>query len=821
MTDLPVMSMADDIADALRTRDVLLRAEPGAGKSTGLPLALLCDKRLDGHIILLEPRRLAARMVAQRLAQHLGESVGEQVGLRMRSDTRVSARTKLTVVTEGVLTRLLQNDPALEGVAVVIFDEFHERSLHADVGLALCLEVQQALRSDLRLLLMSATLDTNPLAALFSGLAEFECTVRQHPVTIEWTGEQAGMALEVRVLNAVLSGLEKHTGDILVFLPGVAEISRCTRLLQPRLDQTIKLHPLHSGIGTGAQQLATAPSTRGQRRVILSTSLAETSITIDGVSIVIDSGLERRGAIDAVTGAQRLETVLASQASATQRAGRAGRTTKGVCIRLWNEAGHARRAAQWQPEILRADLAPLLLELAVWGASGADELSWLDSPPAAGVARAKDLLTLLGLWRDGQLTAAGRTAASLPVHPRLGCMLVWACDKGAKARQLASRIAAVLEDHNTRLVGVDVEPLLQVQLNKTQTRRADQLERLLGSHGALHSTAEKTAAPAPGAAVLLAQAFPDWVAQRRAGNSPVYRLACGAGVVISADDALAHTPWLVVAELGGAGKQLRIFKALALDIEELRQSAPQLFHTVRHIDWDDKRERVIAEQRDMLGQLVLDTRPINDISSDDRATSLLAGIRQRGLSCLPWTDGCRNWQARVVRMHKLAATQAGDVWPRVDDEALMVSLEDWLLPWLSGIASLKALNQINLQQALNAMLDYSQQQLLDEWLPLRYEVPSGSKIALDYIAPGPPVLSVRLQEMLGCATNPAVAQGRITLKVELLSPARRPVQITTDLENFWTNSYPDVKKQMAGRYPKHAWPDDPLNATATTRTRRK
>ena len=809
VTGLPVMALANDIAATLSTRDVLLRAEPGAGKSTGLPLALLLGDTLAGQIILLEPRRLAARSVAARLADHLGEKTGRRIGLRMRADTRVSEHTRLTVVTEGVLTRMLQDDPELTGVTLVIFDEFHERSLHADVGLALTLEVRQALRGDLRLLLMSATLDAAPLSERLPDVAEFRCAVRQHPVDILWTGESSD-ALEVRVQGTVLDALERHAGDILVFLPGVAEIMRCARLLAPRLPTAVEVHVLHGGVGAAAQGRATAPAAPARRRIILSTSLAETSLTIDGVRIVVDSGLERRGTIDAATGGQRLETVTASQASATQRAGRAGRTSPGVCYRLWSESGHARRAAHWQAEIHRADLAPLVLELGLWGAADADDLAWLEPPPPASIARAQDLLTRLGLWREGRLTPAGRRVAALPVHPRLGNMLVRGADHGAG--RLACRIAAVLDDPMRGTGSVDLEPLLNGEMTSDQARRARQLERLLGP-----VDTPRRSVPA---AVLLARAYPDWIARRRPGDMPSYRLACGTGVVMSADDALAHAPWLVVAELGGTGRQLRIFRALALDIDELLHHSPECVDTVEHVDWDDRQQRVVAERRRMLGQLVVDARPLHDIPDDVRASGLLAGIRRLGPSCLPWDDVCREWQARVGLMGTLSVDGNEAAWPAVDDDALMASLEDWLLPWLSGVGSIKALRQLNLYQALNAMLDHRRQRLLDEWLPTRYTVPSGSRIALSYLQPGPPVLSVRLQEMLGCAENPAVAKGRIPLKVELLSPARRPVQITTDLKNFWSGSYPAVRKDMAGRYPKHVWPEDPVNAQPTTGTRR-
>jgi len=600
---LPVMALSNDIATALTKHNVLIRAEPGAGKSTGLPLALLLSNTLRGKIILLEPRRLAARSVAQRLACHLGEKVGQRVGLRMRADTRVSEITQLTVVTEGVLTRLLQDDPSLNDTSLVIFDEFHERSLHADFGLALCLEVQQALRDDLRLLLMSATLDADALHTQLSDIKPFHCSVRQHPVDINWVGDHAA-PLEQRILETVLKALDDQTGDVLVFMPGVAEINRATRLLEPRLNANTVLHKLHSSVGLTAQLKATAPATTKERRVILATSIAETSITIDGVRTVIDSGLERRSRIDNSSGAQRLETVMASQASATQRAGRAGRTSAGACYRLWSEQGHSRRSAHWQPEIHRADLAPLLLDLGLWGTSDVNELPWLDAPSAASLSRAETLLTRLGLWQQEQLTTAGRKVATLPVHPRIGHMLVWA--EKNNAATLACRLAVWLDEQQNSSGAVDLEPLTHQKLPPLLQRRADQLAGLIISKGKQDET--------PSAAILLAQAYPDWIAQRRPGEPGRFLLACGVGVVINSEDPLAHCQWLSVAQLGGSGAELRIFKAMQLNIGELQQHSPELFDDAKHLDWDDKQQRVVAEHRHMLDKLIVESKPLYRMS---------------------------------------------------------------------------------------------------------------------------------------------------------------------------------------------------------------
>lgn len=810
--DLPVVALAADVAVALNKGNVLLRAQPGAGKSTGLPIALLLQAKLAGKIILLEPRRLAARSVAQRLASHLGESIGQRVGLRMRSETRVSDNTQLEVVTEGVLTRILQNDPSLEGIALVIFDEFHERSVHADLGLALCLEVQQALREDLRLLLMSATLDTGLDHDGLSKPATFDCAVRQHPVELTYLGDHAE-PLPQRVANAVLKSINEQPGDVLVFLPGVAEIGRTASLLTARLEPAVQLHRLHSGVSAQAQALATAPSIAGQRRVILSTSIAETSITIDGVRAVIDSGLERRGRIDTSTGAVLLETVTASQASATQRAGRAGRTQAGSCYRLWSEAAHQRRPKQWQPEILRADMSSLLLQLGIWGADDISSLPWLTPPPPASVSRAQALLTRLGLWEAGRLNGRGRKAAALPVHPRLGHMLLWAASKSAL--ELACTIAAWQEEQRLPSNEIDLEAVINISMPASIKRRVNQLKKAVQ----LIADSREHTSGTTSAAVILAQAFPDWIAQCRPGQPGQFVLACGAGVYLDSAHPLANCEWLVVTQMGGSGKRARVFRAHALDIKQLVNDSPEMFEAVSHLDWDDSHQRVVGEHRTMLSSLQVSATTMQHISGDDKALALLKGIRKSGLQCLPWTRECREWQARVQRMGDLAKGSDMPACPLVDDASLLDKLDSWLLPFLQGVGSMKALRQIELYKVLGAMLDYQQKRLLDEWLPARYSVPSGSRIGLSYTQPGNPVLSVKLQEMLGCNQNPSVANGRVVLKIELLSPAMRPIQVTEDLCGFWTGSYPAVKKEMAGRYPKHIWPDNPQDASPTTRAK--
>ncbi len=807
--ELPIADVVDEVRAALVSGNVLLHAEPGAGKSTGLPLTLLADASPERRILMLEPRRLAAQGVAQRLASQLGERVGERIGLRMRGQTSVSKQTIIEVVTEGVLTRLLQADPSLEKVGLVIFDEFHERSLHADLGLALTLEVQQALRSDLRLLLMSATLDAEQLGEHLSTAAQVYCAGRQHPVDIKWLG-QSRDALPVRVAAAVLTALQKDTGDVLVFLPGVYEIDKTSTVLKARLKEEVAVYGLHGRADAKTQRAATAPADKSMRRVILSTSIAETSLTIDGVRVVIDAGLERRGRVDNATGSHRLETVSASQASATQRAGRAGRTSPGVCYRLWFETDHARRSKSWQAEIHRTELSALLMELGHWGASDPDDLPWLEVPPKAAMERAQTLLENLGIWAEHGLTEHGRLVASLPTHPRLGHMLRWAERHGSV--DTACKLAVLIEDEGGQQRSANIELGLH-SLSTAQKKRVAQLRALLSDN----QRPEKQ----PGVGVLTAIAYPDWVAQRRPGDESRFALACGAGATMSSDDALSYADYMSVVRMGGAGREAKVFLAAALDINELEQWAPEQFTVKNFVDWDDDRERVVAEHQKTLGKLVVETKPKTDLDNVDKARALLSGIRKRGIGCLPWTDECREWQSRVALMQTVTGQIAGDDWPQVDDESLLDTLEQWLLVWLNGKSHLKSLSQLKLSEILKTMLDYQQQQALDAMLPTKYEVPSGSNIKLRYAGEAQPVLSVKLQEMFGCRVNPSIARGQINLKVELLSPARRPVQITTDLANFWTNSYPAVKKDLAGRYPKHDWPDDPLQATPTAFAKRR
>lgn len=846
LKNLPIADVVANVSVALENSNVLLQAEPGAGKSTGLPLALLQSATPSQRIVMLEPRRLAARSVADRLAEQLAEPVGQRIGLRMRGDSRTSKHTVLEVVTEGVLTRMLQADPELSGIGLVIFDEFHERSLHADLGLALCLEVQNSLRDDLRMLFMSATLNSTELAdhlnahqnSSLEPLVEINSEGRQFPVTVRWSAGAATRAvanqtgthnrdvLPSRLVNVILTALKVDAGDVLVFLPGVMEIERTAKLLEPAIrslmteqvsDQpTVAVHRLHSRIDREAQRMATAAATESVRRIILSTSIAETSLTIDGVRVVIDSGLERRGRCDNTTNAMHLETVSASQASATQRAGRAGRTSSGVCYRLWSESDHVRRTASWQAEIHRADLSALLLELTLWGVTDVNQLPWLEAPPNASINRAKDLLNQLGVLKGNHLSKMGDQVSSLPVHPRLAAMLCWAQDNGCAT--LACKLASVLEDNGSGRYS-DLAFVMQRPFPRPLQSRVKQLTQTLNSLASKSRVDDVSVGDVSmDLSVLVAKAYPDWIAKRRAGHENRYTLACGAGVFLSQDDPLGQCEWLAVASMGGASKEARVYSACALDINMLQGHCSELFSEKRYCDWDEKLERVVAEQQTVIGKLVVSAKPIHDISDTDKQNALLQGIRKRGLDCLPWNEECRQWQHRVQWMKRLPEHCTKLSWPTVDDDALLESIEQWLSVWINGKTSFKSLSQLKLYDVLNSMLNYDQQQELDALLPLRYLVPSGSNIKLEYFEQDI-VLSVKLQEMFGCKENPSVAKGCVPLKVALLSPARRPVQITSDLANFWVNSYPLVKKELAGRYPKHPWPDDPVNAVPTARAK--
>ncbi|MEI7024246.1 ATP-dependent helicase HrpB [Paenibacillus sp. y28] len=865
---LPIDEVLPALREALRrSANAVLTAEPGAGKTTRVPLALLDEPWLKGRrIVMLEPRRLAARAAARFMAASLGEQVGETIGYRVKMDTMVGPRTRIEVVTEGVLTRMLQQDPALESVGLVIFDEFHERSLNADLGLALCLESQAVLRDDLRLLVMSATLEAGPVAELLQEAPVLSSKGRAFPVETRYTGRGRNERLEAAVVRTIAEAMnEEPEGDLLVFLPGTGEIRRVEALLGGlRLGAGVHIAPLHSGLPQELQDRAIAPAKAGQRKIVLATSIAETSLTVEGVRVVVDSGLMRIPRFSPRTGMTRLETVPAAIASADQRRGRAGRLGPGVCYRIWDEAYNAQLPRQRAPEIMEADLAPLVLELAAWGTADPANLRWLDQPPAAAFNQARQLLCRLGaLDEAGRITGHGRAMARLGTQPRLAHMLLRAAALGHG--RLACQLAALLGDRNIlrsvqgggSFTDVDVrlrvEALQAARLSagsvvRIQGAEADMnvCRRLLAEADSLYRELEAAAEgqdaqrktskaqfgslppEEPAAAVtgkdqnidsvglLLALAYPDRIAQRR-GNGG-FLLQNGRGAVIPQLQPLSGSPYLVAAELDDQGPDSRIFLAAPITPEELKRHADHLIQLDTIVTWDAAVQAVRARKQLRLGALLLEDKPqqLSEVDPDEVCRALLSGIAAEGIGLLPWTRGSRQLQERLQFLSK---HDSG--WPDVSDEALLSTMDQWLRPQILGLKNRQDLQRLQMNQLLEDRLNWEQRRQLDELAPTAIRVPSGSRIAVDYSDPSGPVLAVRLQELFGMSETPRIAGGRVPITLHLLSPAQRPVQVTRDLANFWRSTYFEVKKDLKGRYPKHYWPEDPLIAEPTSRVRPK
>ncbi len=807
VSSLPVAAVLPELLTALQhAPQTLLIAPTGAGKSTWLPLQILQQGELSGRILLLEPRRLAARNVAQRLAELLGEACGETVGYRMRAETCVGPNTRLEVVTEGILTRLIQRDPELSGISLVILDEFHERSLQADLALALLLDVQQGLRDDLKLLIMSATLDNERLQTLLPQAPVVVSQGRAFPVERRYQGLSAHQRFDDAVAQAVSGLLREEPGSLLLFLPGVGEIQRVQEQLAERVASDVMLCPLYGALSLSEQRKAILPAPAGFRKVVLATNIAETSLTIEGIRLVVDSAQERVARFDARTGLTRLVTQRVSQASMTQRAGRAGRLEPGICLHLVGKEQAERAAAQAEPEILQSDLSGLLLELLQWGCRDIGELSWLDKPPAVNLQAARALLSQLGALENGTLTARGRQMAQLGNDPRLAAMLVAA--NNADEQATAARLAALLEEP-PRGRESDLRSAFSRSQGNWQARSGQLLKRLKSSGGRSDISL---------AAGLLAQAFGDRIARRR-GLDGRYQLANGMGAMLDQDDALSRYEWLIAPLLlqGSNTPDARILLALPLDLDALIADYPHLLQQSDSVEWDEAQGTLKAFRRWRLGQLVVKTQPLSKPSEEELHRAMLNGIREKGLSVLNWTP-----EAEQLRLRLACAARwlPEHPWPAVDDEALLATLEKWLLPELNGVHSLRALKNLNLAAALNHLLEWSLRQRLDSALPTHYTVPTGSRIAIRYDADNPPALAVRMQEMFGEAATPVIAEGRVPLTLELLSPAQRPLQITRDLAAFWRGAYREVQKEMKGRYPKHVWPDDPANAQPTRRTKK-
>lgn len=847
--ELPIKDILDALTSRLRDgHELVVQAPPGAGKTTVVPLALLREPWLGKRkILILEPRRMAARAAASRMAHMLGESVGQTVGYRIRLDSCVSEHTCIEVITEGILARQLQRDPGLEDVALVIFDEFHERNLDSELCLALCLQGRELFREGqaLKLLVMSATLDGQAVARLLGDAPILTSRGRQYPVETRY-----GKAYQLRspiaplVVRAVQHALAEHRGSILVFLPGQREILQVARELTAVLPDTgtgdVTIAPLYGGLTLERQEEAIKAPPAGRRKVVLATNIAETSLTIEGIEVVVDSGLVREAVFDPTTSVTRLTTRRISRASARQREGRAGRLGPGYCYRLWSEEQDQRLVAHTKPEILQSDLASPILQLLAWGVNEPAELAWLDPPPAAAYQHGLSVLQTCGavypdLEGRYRLSPQGVRMAQMPLHPRLAHMLLVGSD--IHAQETACLLAAILSERNPLAgQGVDLSHSLAVLMGERRClpelqgwfRRIWQQARHLARLG-LGEAALKPGRASLGVAredvvgVLLASAFPDRIARLRPdGDGINYQLGNGRTAVLPAADELAGEPWLAVAEIGGqlGAPTDRIYGAAPLDPECFGNALSHLVREQEQVEWDYRREQFVAERRRMVGSILLGSTALQDVSPQARTDVLLEVVRKKGLDLLPWTPALRQWRARVMLLHALEDGSPQQRWPDLSDAALLAELEEWLLPYLDGVRRLADFHNLDLKSILQARLPWPLPLDLERLAPERLAVPSGSVIAIDYTQ-DPPVLAVKLQEMFGCEETPAVADGRVPLLLHLLSPARRPLQVTRDLAGFWRGGYREVQREMKGRYPKHPWPDDPVGAAATAHTKRR
>ncbi len=822
-SQLPVETILAELEQALGTsRTVVLQAPPGSGKTTRVPLALLDTPWLsERRILMLEPRRLAATNAARYMASLRNEPVGDTIGYAIRYERKISSNTKLEVMTEGLLIRRLQSDPELKGVGLVIFDEFHERSLQADLALALCRDVQQGLRDDLRILIMSATLDAEPIARMLDSCPIITTTGRSFPVVIEHLAEANQYKIAEATAQGVRHALKETNGDILAFLPGTGEIHRCLNQLNDLSSRT-DLRPLYGSLPFADQEAAILPGKR--RRVVLATNVAETSLTIEGIETVVDSGWERRPRFNAARGMTRLETMRISRASAEQRAGRAGRLGPGRCYRLWTEGTHGALLPFAPPEIRQADLAPLAFELAQWGVQEVADLTWLDLPPDGHLAAARNLLARLGALDDnGVETTLGRKMARYPTHPRLARLLVASIDDNCPG--LGSDLVALLSERDllagthqtTRTTGPsDLLERLEI-LRRGQSRRTGAVRRAATFWRKRTSAGHEPIPDPETVGRLLACAYPDRLGLQRKSGSNRYLLRNGQGVTLAASSVVLDAEWLVAVETVGRNSgedEIRLASALS------RATVEELFGGdlawCREAGWDDAENRVIAREVRRLGAIVLQERPVT-VTTDDTLPALLDLIRRQGLEILPWTRETRQLQARAAFLHQQLTEQGWRDW---SNTALLDNLEDWLSAWLTSVKNRNDLKRVDLAAALKARLGWKQLKELNRLAPERLVVPSGSHIKLDYTGEELPVLAVKLQEMFGLSETPRLANGRVPILIHLLSPAGSPLAVTRDLKNFWNTVYPEVQKEMKGRYPKHPWPDDPWQAKATKRTKK-
>jgi ATP-dependent helicase HrpB len=812
---LPIDDVLGRLTEALRgSNTAVLVAPPGAGKTTRVPLVLMDEPwAANKKILVLEPRRLAARAAAARMASTIGEQVGETVGLRVRFGSKVSKRTHIEVITEGIFTRLILDDPSLEGVAAVLFDEFHERSLDADLGLALARDVQEGLRDDLKVLVMSATLDGARVAALLDNAPVVESEGRAFPVETRYLGRDPRERIERQIADAVQRALRADTGSVLVFLPGAGEIRRTETLLRERIDDpNVDVVALFGALEGREQDRAISPAPKGKRKVVLATSIAETSLTIEGVRVVIDSGLSRVPRYEPDVGLTRLETVRVSRAAADQRRGRAGRTEPGVCYRLWDEPQTGSFDAYTRPEILSADLSSFLLDLAQWGAADPGKLVFIDPPPAAAMIEAKALLTELGaIDAQGRITEEGRKLRGLPLPPRLARMVVDAADEGAAGE--AAMIAAIVTERGLGGDDVDLRHRLD-QLRRDRSARG-QDGRAMAKRWADTLEVKELDGEASSPGSLLALAYPNRVAKNRGGGGGAFLLASGRGGNVDPASSLAREPFLTVAELTGAAASSRIILAAPITLAEIEARFAGKIEDRDTVTFDTASVSLRARRSRRLGAVVL-AEQIKQVSPDaDTAKVLAQGIVSQGLDKLPWSKAALQFRTRVEFLLKAE----GDEWPDLSNEGLVRTAAEWLEPLLADKTARSSVEAGELSDAVTALVPWNLRRRLDDESPTHFIAPTGSSVPIDYEAEQGPTISIRVQEMFGLSKHPAIAGGRVPLVIELLSPGHKPVQITRDLPGFWRGSYVDVRTDLRGRYPRHPWPDDPTTAPPTRRAK--
>jgi ATP-dependent helicase HrpB len=861
ISTLPILTILPELISQLEQRnEAIIEAPPGAGKTTQIPLSLLDFNGLGGQkILMLEPRRLAAKAAASRMSEMLKEKVGHTVGYRVRHDSCVSKHTRIEVVTEGILTRMIQTDPTLGGIGIVIFDEFHERHLEADLGLALTLQARQIFRDSepLKIIMMSATVDDDAISNLLDHTPVIRSKGKMYSVEVHYSpaSDTQTNRLEETVAHKISQVLSQEEGSLLVFLPGQREIKKVYELVQSqqRENKQLLITPLFGNLSLDEQTKAIQPAPEGKRKIVLATDIAETSLTINGVRVVIDAGLSRKPVFDTASGMTRLHTKRLSRASSIQRMGRAGRTEPGSCYRLWSEVQQQQLIEHTLPEILQADLVPLALQLLLWGVNDPNELQWIDPPPVTAYQQALELLQQLGavtFKEDSStqshwvLTEHGSAMAAMPLHPRLAHMILMGQKFGL--HQQACEIAAILSER---------DPIAPAA-NKNRERDADIQARIeviqsTGQHSKRHAqylnyaalknirnlikefkrqkvgdvlqTVEEVKNPI-WSGFLIALAYPERIAQQRQPGSSEYRMSSGRAAHLGQYDLLQQQAYLAVAHASShkGGSSESIYLAAPLSEELFEDQLKSQIQIKERVYWDNKKERLIAEEHTCFGQLVIRRTELASINPEDRTKIVLDRVRQHGLALLPWTDEMRQWQARILllcTMEQGDTTKASE-WPDVSEAGLISNLDEWLGPYVAKVSLLKHLAELDLKQILTSQINWAQSKLLDELVPVKIEVPSGSQIRINYLE-SPPVLAVRLQEMFGCEATPTIARGKVALKLHLLSPAKRPLQVTQDLATFWNNAYQQVKKEMRGRYPKHIWPDDPVASEATRYTIKK